>query len=280
MKKEIPKQFIRVHNKSIIVHTIEKFENHPDIDAIAVVCIEAWLPFLKNLFKKHGIKKVKWIVPGGVSRQDSIFNGLSAMSCDIPEDAAVLIHDGVRPLITKTLISDCIETMAVYGNAVTVAPETETPVLLDNMGQIEAVINRDTCFHARTPECFRFDDIWTVYQEARKEGIDMTDNPSLMKHYGSVLHAVRGSLNNIKITTPVDIYVFRALYDDVKIEAPPPSPQGKLRSRFPPCGKKGCMNIALLTVGGIVKRTRQDIPKQFVRSSAIKKIVGRYFKII
>jgi 2-C-methyl-D-erythritol 4-phosphate cytidylyltransferase len=224
MGKEIPKQFIRVHNKMIIVHTIEKFENHPDIDAIAVVCIETWSLFLKDLLKKHGIKKVKWIVPGGVSRQASIFNGLSAMSRDIPKDAAVLIHDGVRPLITKTLISDCIETMSAYGNAITVAPETETSVLLDNTGQIETIINRDKCFHARTPECFRFGDIWNIHQKACGDGIEMIDNPALMKHYGFILYAVRGPLDNIKITTPVDVYVFRALCGAAKIANTPPPP--------------------------------------------------------
>jgi 2-C-methyl-D-erythritol 4-phosphate cytidylyltransferase len=220
MGREIPKQFIQVHDKKIIVHTIENFENHPDIDAIALVCIETWLSFLKVLLKKHGIKKVKWIVPGGVSRQESIFNGLSAMSRDIPGGAVVLIHDGVRPLITRTLISDCIETVAIYGNAITVAPETETPVVLNNMGQIENIIKRDKCYHARTPECFRFSEIWEIHQKARNEGIDMIDNSSLTRHYGFVLHAVQGPPDNIKITTPADVYVFRALYDMVKL--PPP----------------------------------------------------------
>jgi 2-C-methyl-D-erythritol 4-phosphate cytidylyltransferase len=236
MGKEIPKQFIRVHNKRIIMYTIENFENHLDIDAIAVVCIETWLSFLKDLLKKHRIKKVKWIVPGGVSRQASIFNGLSAMRRDIPEDAAVIVHDGVRPLITKTLISDCIKTMSAYGNAITVAPETETPVLLDGMGRIEAIINRDICFHARTPECFRFGDIWNIHQKARNERIDMIDNVSLMKHYGLVLYAVQGHLDNIKITNPEDIYVFRALYDDVKAVIhstllPPPPPPPPINKR-------------------------------------------------
>ena len=113
--KSKPKQFLELHGKEIIIYTLEHFERHPEIDAIAVVCIADWIDYLKSIIRKHGIDKVKWIVPGGETGQDSIFNGLEAIHKDCPEDSVVLIHDGVRPLINRELISDNIVTNNIVG---------------------------------------------------------------------------------------------------------------------------------------------------------------------
>jgi 2-C-methyl-D-erythritol 4-phosphate cytidylyltransferase len=209
-----PKQFLQLHGKEIIIYTIEHFEKHADIDAIAVVCIETWMPFLKSLLAKFGIQKVKWTIAGGVNGQQSICNGLAAIQKEYPDDTAVLIHDGVRPLITQGLISDCIQSVALHGSAVTVTPEIETVTSLDKCGQITSIVDRSKCFHAKAPQCFKLGDIWQCHQRAVADKLtNIIDSASLMKHYGYELYTVQGSHENIKITTPSDFYIFRALYE-------------------------------------------------------------------
>ena len=210
-----PKQFLQLYGKEIIIHTIENFERHAEIDSIAVVCIESWIPFLKSLIEKNNIKKVKWIVPGGENGQESIYNGLSVIKNDVKDDSIILIHDGVRPLITEKLISDCIKSVAVNGSAITVTPEIETVVTINYQNKnITNITDRSECFHAKAPQCFKFIDIWKNHNLAREEGItNMIDSASLMKHYGHELYAVQGDYENIKITTASDFYIFRALYE-------------------------------------------------------------------
>jgi 2-C-methyl-D-erythritol 4-phosphate cytidylyltransferase len=210
-----PKQFLQLYGKEIIIHTIEHFEKHPDIDAVIAVCIESWIPFLKALLEKYTIGKVNWVVPGGIDGQESIYNGLSCcMQARVPGDSIVFIHDGVRPLITHELISQCIQSVVAYGSAITVTPEIETVVSLDDDGRIASITDRSKCFHAKAPQCFRLADIWQCHQKAKQEGLaNMIDSASLMQHYGYSLHTVQGSYDNIKITTPSDFYIFRALYE-------------------------------------------------------------------
>jgi 2-C-methyl-D-erythritol 4-phosphate cytidylyltransferase len=210
-----PKQFLQLYGKEIIIHTLEHFEKHPAVDAIVVVCIESWIPFFKTLLEKYSIGKVKWIVPGGIDGQESIYNGLSCcMRANVLEDSVVLIHDGVRPLITQDLISQCIQSVGSYGSAITVTPEIETVVSLDGEGKVVSIMDRSKCFHAKAPQCFRLADIWQVHQRAKRDGIvNLIDSASLMRNYGYTLHTVQGSYDNIKITTPSDFYIFRALYE-------------------------------------------------------------------
>jgi 2-C-methyl-D-erythritol 4-phosphate cytidylyltransferase len=209
-----PKQFLQLYGKEIIIHTIEHFERHPDIDAIAVVCIETGITLLKALLAKHNIKKVQWIVPGGKDGQGSIYNGLSVLHEHTPEDSIVLIHDGVRPLITQNLISECIQTVKLHGSAITVTPEIETVVSVNTDGKIAAITDRSKCWHAKAPQCFKLADIWHCHNQAKAEGLfNIIDSASIMKHYGYELYTVQGSHDNIKITTPSDFYIFRALYE-------------------------------------------------------------------
>jgi len=210
-----PKQFLQLHGKEIIIHTIENFERHPEIESIVVVCIENWIPFLKTLLKKYAICKVKWLVSGGKTGQESIFRGLSAIKDDISGDSVILIHDGVRPLITQELISNCVASVVANGNAVTVTPEIETVVSIDKSnGKITSITDRSRCFHAKAPQCFKFEDLWKAHIAAQTDELtDMIDSASLMRHYGHELYTVQGGYENIKITTASDFYVFRALYE-------------------------------------------------------------------
>lgn len=212
--KSRPKQFLELHGKEIIIYTIEHFERHPEIDAIAVVCIEEWIDYLKKILKKNFIEKVKWIVPGGKTGQDSIFNGLEAIHKDCPKDSIVLIHDGVRPLINAELISGNIESVKKHGSAITVTPVIETIMLTENDNEVYKSVERSKCCAAKAPQSFYLKDIYAAHQKAISEGVhDKIDSATMMNDCGFSLHTVVGGYENIKITTPTDFYIFRALKD-------------------------------------------------------------------
>lgn len=209
-----PKQFLELHNKPIIIYTIECFEKHPEIDSIVVVCIESWIDYLKKQLARFGIQKVVQIVPGGSTSQESTRNGLQAVArIQDPKDTVVLIHDGVRPLITEELISDNIRMVKQKGNAITVAHAIETIVTVDGSDQVDSVIDRSKCCLARAPQCFWLSDIMELHQRAVRDDYQVIDSATLMMHYGRTLHIVEGPPENIKITTPSDFYIFRAIMD-------------------------------------------------------------------
>ena len=210
-----PKQFLELHGKPIIIHTLEHFDRHPEIDAIAVVCIAGWVDYLKELLVRFHIKKVRWIVPGGETSQESTRAGLGILeaNCD-PRDTIVLIHDGVRPLITEKVISDNIAAVKEYGNAITAAPAIETIITVDENEDVTELIDRQSCRLARAPQSFYLRDIIAMHQKAMADNYDkMIDSASLMIHYGVKLHLVEGPAENIKITTPSDFYIFKAIQE-------------------------------------------------------------------
>lgn len=209
--KAKPKQFLEIHGKPIIIHTLEHFENHPMIDSICVVSVSEWIGYVEKLLSKFGIRKVKWLVQGGETALDSQLNGLRAID---EEDAIVLIHDGVRPLINEQVITDCINCVKKYGNAITVAPATETIIRQDNESRITSTISRSECMLARAPQCFMLKDILSIHEKSIREGKHKyIDSTSLMLDYGKTLHTVEGNVENIKVTTPADFYICRALLD-------------------------------------------------------------------
>ena len=208
-----PKQFLKLYGKEIIIHTLENFQNHPEIDNIVVVCIKGWINYLQRLLAQYGMDKVRIIVAGGKTGQESIYNGLCTLSDFAPKDSIVLVHDGVRPFVTDTLISDCIKSVKKNGSAITVTPAIETIVEL-NGKKISAITDRSKCYHAKAPQCFYLGDLLKAHEKAIKDGnTNMIDSASLMQYYGHNLYVVPGSADNIKITTPADFYTFRALYD-------------------------------------------------------------------
>ena len=208
-----PKQFLELNGKPVIVYTIEHFENHPEIDSIDVVCKADWLDYMNKLVEKYCLKKVKWVVPGGSTSQESTRNGLYAVAKDQdPKDTIVLIHDGVRPLINSKVITDNIACVKANGNAITCAPAIETIVTSNDGSAIDSIIDRSICRLARAPQSFYLADIIGAHERAIAEGYDkMIDSCSLMTYYGVKLHVVDGPAENIKITTPTDFYVFRAM---------------------------------------------------------------------
>lgn len=210
-----PKQFLELHGKPIIIYTLEYFQKHSQIDGIVVVCLESWIDYCENLLKKYQIDKVLKIVPGGNSGQESIFNGLEAAhQISVNEQDIVLIHDGVRPLINEALITNCIASVKKHGNAITVSPAIETILLKTEDGDIGNILKRSECEMAKAPQCFYLNDIYSCHLKAKAAGKDdFIDSASLMQYYGYKLNAVEGPLENIKITTPADFYIFRAIMD-------------------------------------------------------------------
>ena len=209
-----PKQFLRIHEKPVLIYTLEHFENHEEIDNICIVCLAGWITELKRMLKLYEITKVKWIVKGGNTSQESVFNGLSAIYADDtnPKETVVLIHDGVRPLINGELITRCIDSVKNQGSAITVASISETIVNITLNGSIENIKERSIHKFARAPQCFFLEDIYAIHKKSKEEGINgILDSATLMHRNGLSLFAVNGPEKNIKITTPIDYYIFKAL---------------------------------------------------------------------
>lgn len=208
-----PKQFLELRGKPIIIYTLELFDNHPLIDGIVVSCIEDWIPYMNRLIRKFDISKVCSIVPGGATGQDSIYNGLESISKQFSDDSCVLIHDGVRPLITEKTISDNIETVRKFGSCITCIPAIETFVVTKSDGNLEIPSRKDSLV-ARAPQSFLLSNIISAHRRAQLENRhDFIDCCSMMSTYGYKLHTILGPMENIKITTPTDYFIFKAMVD-------------------------------------------------------------------
>lgn len=214
-----PKQFLKLNGKPIIIHTVEHFENHSMIDYIVIVCLKGWEEYLSDQLSKYGIKKVHGIVLGGDTGQDSIKKGLiyikeNIIKFDKENNDIVLIHDGVRPLIDKNIITDNINSVLKYGNAITVTEATETIIKINDDECVDTVEDRSRCRLARAPQSFFVKDILKAHLKAESENLTtMVDSAMLMKYYGADLHVVLGPNENIKITTPSDFYICKAIID-------------------------------------------------------------------
>lgn len=213
--KDIPKQFLEMHRKPIIIYTLELFEKNPEIDAVVISCLEEWIGHLQELLYKYRIEKVKKIVPGGSTGQMSIFHGLeAAKEVSQGKEAIVLIHDGVRPLINDKIISDNIASVKKNGSAITTSVVQETILVVNDDESIDYVPDRHHSRVAKAPQSFWLDEILDAHYKAQEEGItNYIDSCTLMKHYGYKLFLVDGPGENIKITTPNDFFVMRAFLD-------------------------------------------------------------------
>lgn len=225
MKSEnnIPKQFLKINDKYIIIHTLEKFERCPNIDDIVVVCLQGWIEELEKSIHESGLKKVSKIIPGGLTGFDSRLNGLEALTdSETYDEDIVLIHDGVRPFIPSDIITENINCTKRSGNAITVAPLNET--LIYTATDPDSMFQRSNCFLARAPQTFYAKKIHELYKKALAENkTELVDSATIAYHYGETLNYVVGPEENIKITTPLDYYIASAIIqssdsnlDDIK----------------------------------------------------------------
>ena len=212
MHQDIPKQFLHVENKPIIIHTMEAFQKHPSIDAIICVTIESWTDVLWAYARQFNVDKLKWVVPGGATGQESIRNGLEKLVKECGEDITVLIHDGNRPLITSEIISDSLQVYKKYGNAVAVIPCTEVVFESENGYCSKISTEREKLFRTQTPHTYKLSEIVECHRVAEKRGISNTAaSPMLMKELGKMTYFSKGSEENLKITTLEDLKIFKAL---------------------------------------------------------------------
>ena len=221
MGSGMPKQFLEVAGKPIIIHTLEIFEEHDMIDKIYIACKKEYIKHLKRLIEKNLIRKVAGIVPGGTTGQDSIYKALKMAYDENDGDDIVLIHDGVRPHITSAVISEDIECVIQNGSAITCTPLFETPVISSDGKTIDDVPSRDGFFTAQAPQCFYLVDVFEAHQKVRAvnpsyQGI--VDTCSLMKSLGRDVVMVKGNRGNIKVTTPEDLYLFHGLVQYHEVE--------------------------------------------------------------
>lgn len=208
---DIPKQFLKIHGKPIIIHTIEKFEHSNKIDGILIVCIESWIKNMKEFIKDFNIHKVIDVISGGDSGQSSIYKGLEYLSKKFDMNSTVLIHDGVRPLIDNETINKNIEYTNLYGNCITVVKATET-ILVTSEHEINA-LDRNRCLIARAPQTFILKDIYWAHRESLNANLKFIDSAMMMLHFGYKLNTIEGPVSNIKITTPLDYYMFKGILD-------------------------------------------------------------------
>lgn len=211
--KELPKQFLEIYNKPIIIHTIEHFEKNDLISAVVVVCAADWIDYFNELINKFHLEKIQKVVSGGETGQLSIYNGITAAKEIANGDKAiVLIHDGVRPLISSDLLTENIEAVKEYGSSITSGIVTETIVEIYDDNSIKMVPDRAHSRVAKAPQCFWLEDIFQTHVRALESGrTDFIDCCTMMKYYGYKLHMTDGPYENIKITTPGDFYIMRAI---------------------------------------------------------------------
>ena len=212
MKQDIPKQFLTVNEKPVIVYTLETFERHPGIDEIEVVCLPGWEQILNAYAKQFNISKLKKIVPGGDCGQNSIYRGITALKEDHSPEDIVLIHDAIRPMVSDEIISDCINTTVEKGNAIAVIPCAEAMLITDNQLDSKEMIERSSLKRTQTPQGFRLGELLDVHEKALAKGItNSTASCTLMIEMGHEVHFSMGSEKNIKLTTVEDIDIFKAL---------------------------------------------------------------------
>ncbi|MDR2974075.1 MAG: 2-C-methyl-D-erythritol 4-phosphate cytidylyltransferase [Propionibacteriaceae bacterium] len=220
MGADIPKQFLLVNGKPVVIYTLEAFQAHPYIDSIGIVCIDGWQELLRSYLNQYEITKVDWIIPGGASAQESIRNGVSHLKDRCPADEIVVIHDGIRPLVEQAVISDVIATCTTYGNGVAALPYNEQIFRIDPEEPYSTVeyIPRDTLRRVATPQAYRYDVLEQRYQEAFDKGIGIGPSSytnTMMVDLGERLYFATGSDKNIKLTTRDDLMLFQALLAEV-----------------------------------------------------------------
>lgn len=212
MNQDIPKQFLNVFDKPVIIYTLEGFQRHPEIDAIEAVCLEGWEEVLRAYAKQFGIDKLKWITPGGGTAQESIRNGVFALKDVCAPEDTVVIHDGIRPMVEDFVLTDVLLKCRLYGNAVTSLPYNEQIFVIGDGSSTTQYIPRDTLRRVSTPQAYRFDKLLWAYEKAFAEGIGIqasTYANTLMVDLGERLHFAAGSEKNIKLTTKDDFELFK-----------------------------------------------------------------------
>lgn len=212
-EQSVPKQFISIYEKPIIIYTLEAFQKHPEVDAIIVSCISGWHDVLKGYAAAEGITKLRWVIEGGENGQSSARNALLELEETCKDDDIVIIHDAVRPMISQEIITDCIAKAEKYGSGLSAIRCQETIMRTDDGESGSTGIDRNDIMRVQTPQAYKYGRALWAHKEALNRGItNAVYTNTLMMDLGEELHFSLGSNKNIKITTLEDIDMFKALY--------------------------------------------------------------------
>ena len=212
MHQDIPKQFMHVDNRPVIIHTLEHFENHPSIDAIIVVTLESWKDVLWAYAKQFGISKLKWVVNGGDTGQESINNGLRELSKHCSQEDVVMVHDGNRCMVSQEIISDSLAVFRDKGSAVAAIPCVEAVFKSADGKESQESIPREQLWRTQTPHTYTLGKLLWAHERAAELGIEETAaSCTLMQQLGETVYFSKGSEENLKITTVEDLKIFEAL---------------------------------------------------------------------
>lgn len=215
MGQDLPKQFLNVNDKPIIIYTLETFQKSPLVDEILVVCLDGWEEVLRSYAKQFDITKLKDVVLGGASGQESIRNGVFALEGKLKDDDVVIIHDGIRPIVDDFVLDDLMRVCNKYGNAVTSMPYNEQIFLVnsDDENTTKDYIPRETIRRVATPQAYHFGELDRAYHEAFEKEIGIYGSSytnTMMVELGKTLYFSAGSDRNVKITTKDDLELFKA----------------------------------------------------------------------
>ena len=209
---EIPKQFVCINNKPLIIYTLEAFQSCHIIDEIIVVCLKGWEEILKTYAKQYNITKLRWIVEGGSNGQESIYKGLTKLEKECNKEDIIVIHDGNRPLVSQDIIFDALKTFNKYGSAVAAIPCVEAMFKSEDGFISEEQLPREMLYRTQTPHAYTLEKLLWAHSEAEKMNIKNTAaSCSLMQILGEKIYFSKGSEKNIKITTLEDFEIFKAL---------------------------------------------------------------------
>lgn len=215
--QDIPKQFFHINNKPLIIYTMEAFQQHPNVDEILVVCLDGWHEILKAYAKQFNITKLKYVVSGGSTGQESIYNGLKELEKHCDKDDVVIVHDGNRALVSNEIISGALSTFYQYGSAVVAIPTTEVVFVSEDKIKSTEEISRDKLVRTQTPHIYTLGKLLWAHDEAKKRNLPPTAaSCSLMKELGETTYFSKGSEKNLKITTLEDLEIFKAILNSEK----------------------------------------------------------------
>ena len=213
MGAEIPKQFLEINGKPIIIHTLELFQYHSMIDRIYISTLKDYMPYVNKLIDIYKLTKVKSVVEGGETAQDSIYNALKKAEEENSENSIALIHDGVRPFVSSDVLTENIECVKKHGNAITSIPAYETVMTSEDGLIIDNVTNRNKTYIGQAPQSFYLKEIIDAHEEIQKRPQryeNMVDACTIFRTLGKKVYLVKGNRGNTKITTPEDVYTFKA----------------------------------------------------------------------
>ena len=211
---DIPKQFLEIEGRPIIVRTTEHFSNHPMVDHVVIVCLESWIDVLKEEIEAFGLQKIAAVVPGGETGHQSIHKGLLAIREQLSpkDDDIILICDGVRPMLTEELITTCIRDTGTYGTAVPVTRSIDSALYSEDGVISDKNFERRKIFITQAPQGYRAEKIFRAHEEAEKRNMESISSGDLLIELGEPIHIFEGLRENIKVTTPEDLESLRAIH--------------------------------------------------------------------